>query len=240
MIKKTCLLLTAIVLLTSCIEIEQEIWIHGDGSGHVRIAFGVSKSMYKMMNLKSEEDRLKERKENQALLEKNPNVGKAEVKEYEKNDLIFFSVYVSIKDLRNTSQLQKDLQQIFSTKGKKPGRRTDISVKKLDNGNYLFLYSFEEKKEENTQFAKGVNRFFEGKNFLFRLHAPHIVATNGRRNKDQNMAEWKFDMVDIIEQKGEFLPELRAEIAGPKIWLWITVIAVFICACAGIYFYKFK
>ncbi|BBM84310.1 hypothetical protein [Candidatus Uabimicrobium amorphum] len=238
MIKKFCLLLASIVLFSGCIEVEQEIWIHADGSGRVRIAFGVSSSMYKMMNFKSDEDRQKEIKENVELLEKNPNVAKAEIKEYEKKDLWFYDVDVHINDLRNTKQLQEDLQKIFSSKGKRKGRDAKIAVEKLDNGNYLFMYKFKLKEEEETQYAKSVNQFFKDKHFLFRLHAPHIVATNGYRNKEQNMAEWRFDMVDVIEQKGEFLPQLRAEIAGPKIWLWITVGILIILAIIGVFFYK--
>lgn len=240
MIKRFCLLLASIILFSGCLEVEQEIWIHADGSGRVRVAFGVSSSMYKMMNFKSDEDRQLEIKKHKELLEKNPNVSTATVKEYEKKDLWFYDVDVHINDLRDTTQLQKDLQEIFSSKGKRKGRDAKISVKKLDNGNYLFMYSFKIKKEEDTQYAKRVNQFFKDKHFLFRLYAPHIVATNGYRNKEQNMAEWRFDMVDVIEQKGEFLPQLRAEIAGPKIWLWIAVAASILLIIAGLFFYKRK
>ena len=147
---------------------------------------------------------------------------------------------VHINDLRDTKQLQKDLQEIFSSKGKRKGRDAKISVEKLDNGNYLFMYKFKLKDEEDTQYAKSVNHFFKDKHFIFRLHAPHIVATNGYRNKEENMAEWRFDMVDVIEQKGEFLPQLRAEIAGPKIWLWITIAVSILLVVAGLFYFKRK
>lgn len=53
---------------------------------------------------------------------------------------------------------------------------------------------------------------FKDRSFTFRLHAPHIISSNGKRNLDENMVEWKFPMADIINRKGSFLRELKAEI----------------------------
>lgn len=232
-----CIFTLIVVLCSSCVEIEQEIWVYANGSGRVRVAFGISKAMYKVMNFKSQKDREEALKKDKDLLEKNPNVAKAEVTEYEKKDLWFYSIDVQINDLSNTKQLQKDLQQIFSTKGKRPGRNTNIRVKKLDNGNYLFVYEFEKKDEEISQFDKSINKLFAGKHFLFRLHAPHIVSSNGYRNREKNSVEWRFRMVDVVEQKGDFLPELRAEIAGPRVLLWVLG-AVVLLMVAGLFFYR--
>ena len=113
MIKQFILLLASVIFFSGCLEVEQEIWVHADGSGRVRIAFGVSSSMYKMMNFKSEEDRQLEIKKHKDLLEKNPNVSKAEIKEYEKKDLSFYDVDVHINDLRDTKQLQKCLEKLL-------------------------------------------------------------------------------------------------------------------------------
>lgn len=220
---KKYFLFLLLVLCTSCIEVEQEIWIYRNGSGRIRVAFGTSKTLHNLMNRKSKEDQIKTHKEHISLLKKNPNVSKAEITEYEKGDLWFYNVDVTVKDLRDAKQLRKDLETIFSSKGKRPGRETTITVEKLNNGNYLFLYAFSSKKEEATLYAKKVNKLFAGKNFTFRLHAPHIVSSNGYRNKKENMVEWKFPMVDMLEQKGDFLPKLKAEIKGPNILLWASL-----------------
>ncbi len=232
-------LLGTSLFLSACWEMEQEVWIHKDGSGRFRMVVGVSKGIANLMAKNKEglfpfsqiEDPLKN----------DPNVKKITTSQFEKNEYKYFSLDLDIYDVSKTEELQDRIFQSMKTNEELSKYfNGKLDVKELKNGNISFTYILNPGKKapppDNSPFsaAKMAQAMYNNRYFSFTLHAPDIVFTNGKSNSENTTTTWKIPIADLVsggEQK------LKTIFSMPFPYFWIIVVnVVILLVIAGLYF----
>lgn len=213
--KKYFIVLCGFVLFcfTGCLEMKQEIWVNADGSGRFTMDIGIDKSVYeqltnlgKMSNPDAKDadmfgDIIKQKDD----MLKNPDIIKADVQQFDKDDTKHLMIDISVKDFNKLSDLDKLLNA--SKEGKDDQKQvtddSQFSFTKIDAKSFDFLLVLKAKKADTNPEAEGTNQMmqtmFAGKQFVTTLHAPQIISSNGEK-VDDHTVRWSMLMTDRIAQ----------------------------------------
>lgn len=231
----------ALLTLTGCFDLLQELWILPDGSGRVVFDVGLPKSFLDLARARGKDPLEELRVEARATeedLKKDPDVTKFEFREYEQDGQQHLVYDLTVKDATRLGELQKRAME-HSPSAKQGNANVGFSIEKRGGfGEYVFVQRLGEPKDATgstkgtknqaaqdfgTQMAKALlgNHFF-----TVRVHGRAIPETNGTLNDKKDTVEWKYNLMDLAAeaQKGT---ELRAVVqAAPPLWLWPVVIGI--------------
>lgn len=224
----------AALVLGGCIEITQEVWINGDGSGRMTMDLGLSEQLLSMAGSGGEDPLAKFReqaKKTKAELQKDPNVSSVAITERKEGGDQHFVYDVQVKDVTRL----RDVESRLSSSGPlgedgKVRDKGEFKIEKQPNGRLLFLMRLQTPKQDGKggkqadALARGMAAaMFGNRAVTIRLHAPKIADTNGTLDDQKTTVEWRIPLVDLISEKAG--RELRAEVEMPSgvPWLWIAL-----------------
>ncbi|MFL5356594.1 hypothetical protein [Archangium sp.] len=235
----------ALLSLTGCFDLLQELWILPDGSGRVVFDVGLPRSFLDLARAQGKDPLEQLRVEARATeedLKKDPDVTKFEFREYEEEGQQHLVYDLTVRDATRLGELQKRAME-HSSSMKKQGN-VDLAFhieKHVGLGEYVFVQRLGEPEgaagpakgtrnpsqqaaqDFGTQMAKALlgNHYY-----TVRVHGQAIPETNGTLNDKKDTVEWKYSLVDLASeaQRGT---ELRAVVqAAPPLWLWPVVVGV--------------
>lgn len=232
------LLLLITLFISGCIEVEQEVWIHYDGSGKIRVKMGKNASLQKLTS----EDQLKSRQTKREAIQKkllaHKNIQSVKLEEYESDNRHWEQFTLELNDIRKLQEHQQDISQLISPEDQSqiPLESATVEIVAKPGGSYFIKYKLTEAnyKKKANPLTQGM---LKGHYFTFRLHAPEISSANGLLFHHKKTAEWKIPLTDIINPKEDI--EIRAEINPLQIPLYLIIGAILAICLIG-YFVLFR
>jgi hypothetical protein len=230
------------LILCGCIDIEQELWIEADGSGHLKTTVGMPDMSDMMGDMGGQEGMDEQKAEEQKKLieqyKKDPNVTEVTISESVKDDMMYTCTEIHFKDVEKIGPIWSKSMESAESAGGDDNKKSDApTIKKLSNGNYQFTYTLQsEAKEgsdaENEAAKQMMQQMFQGKFYTIRIHHPEKANAKDSLGKiidGGKTVEWKIPMADLM-QPG-YKQELKAEL-GPAgagmMWVIILLVAVVI------------
>ena len=191
------------LLLASCMNFSQDIWINKDGSGRMVLDIGMSKQMIEMAKNFGEQgadakdpfDTAAQKKE----IEANENVKSVKVTEKEVGEYKHFIYDIEVKDVTKLDEMQKGVLENGPAGGGGGGEgpENEIKVQKLANGNYKVTAEIkgDDADEGIDESALAMAKQMFGDNALtIRVHGPP-VKHNGKLEGDA--AVWSLKLIDM-------------------------------------------
>lgn len=237
-----------LLTLTGCFDLLQEVWLLPDGSGRVVLDVGLPKSLLDLARSQGKDplDELRaDARATEAELKKDPDVTKFEFREYEEGGQQHIVYDLTVRDATRLGELQKRAMEMSSTaKQAQQGKeKADLAfrIERRGFGEYVFVQRFGEAKnapgsqngakdpteQAARDFGTQMARALLGNHFyVVRVHGQAVGETNGTLNDKKDTVEWKYSLVDLVDEAGKGT-ELRAVVqAGPPLWLWPVVLGV--------------
>lgn len=231
----------ALLSLTGCFDLLEEVWVYPDGSARMVLDITLPKSLVDLAKVTSQ-DPLAEARERaraaEARLKQNPDITHFEMRDYEEAGEFHLRYDLTVKDVSKLPELQRQAMEEASRDDRaRVGGNWDFRIERTGIGEYVFVQRFdsdkaaaatgddpanEATKELGRQMAKAL---LGGNHLTVRVHAPGFGETNGTLNEQKDTVEWKMSMAELMD--GSSPRELRAVIyAGAPLWLWPLVIGV--------------
>lgn len=225
-----CLLL-AVLILSGCIYVNQEIHIDPNGrTGTFSLEIALSESLISMSDvdlgpLAQFQDLVK-------ILGANPFVDSFETNTYSEGGYSHFAISADLSDIESFLATMDE----FSAAG------LTINFADLDDGSIKFTQLINPTSAKDSlgikEFALGlISSAFEGQYWNMKLYIPNTTETNGTWNDEGKYVEWNIPMLDIFSSTE---PILLSAIYLPKPPInpvvWIILIALVI-AVVGVIIY---
>ncbi len=233
--------LLALLTLTGCLDILQEIWIQADGSARVVVDLAVPKQLLGLLKTQGPDPfaELREKvRATEAELKKDPDVVKFEFRELDDGAQYHLIYDLTVRDATRLGALQK--QAMASAAESQQGaaeKGFGFHIERIGSGQYVFTQQLGELKAgpeqgespEDAVKSKLAQQMalamFANNYFTVRVHGPLVTETNGRLNEQKDTVEWKYSLAMLMG--GAEKTELRAVVqAGPPLWLWPLVLGV--------------
>lgn len=231
----------ALLTLTGCFDLVQDVWINPDGSARVVLDVAIPKSLVKLGELGGGKDLMAQvRQEQEAAKEtlgKDPNVEKLEQRTYEEGERIHLVHDLTVRDATKLPELYRKLADGAPRERPRGGGDWDFRIER--NGrDYVFTQRFVPDKAptqadsgnanpQAAELAKGMAKALLANNHVtLRVHGPGIGETNGTVNEKKDTVEWKVPLSELVDAPAEGR-EFRAVVhSGEPLWLWPVVIGV--------------
>jgi hypothetical protein len=233
----------ALLTLTGCFDLVQEVWINPDGSARVVLDLAIPKGLMALGETRGGKSLLDQvREEQEAAREKvgkDPNVEKLEQRTYEEGDKVHLVHDLTVRDATKLPELYRQLADDAARERKGSPGHWDFRIER-DGGDYVFTQRFAPDKAAAPvkdredpaelaakEIAKGMAKaLFANNHVTVRVHGPGIGETNGTMNEKKDTVEWKVPLAELVDAPAEGR-EFRAVVhGGEPLWLWPVVIGV--------------
>jgi hypothetical protein len=226
------LLFSLSIACAGCLELTQEVWVNGDGSGRMRLDIALPQGLLEMATQADGGNPLAETMEEYERLQANPgqipNLRSIDQSEYVEGEFHHFVIDLEVDDVtalpETMAQLQRrttigdeqaekadELASQHEMKLQRLGRDRMVFVQTLVDDSQAADVSGPDTEEMDAAGKAFLASMFAGKHFTVRLHAPKVTSTNGNIDETATTIEWKIPLTELMAQEG--LQELRAEIA---------------------------
>lgn len=232
----------ALLTLTGCFDLVQEVWLNPDGSAKVVADVAIPKSLGTLAKVAGGKDLVdqlhEQRKQAQEAVAKDPNVTELVLRQYEEGEQLHLVQELTVKDATKLPELfRKVVHDAASGQQENPGA-WDFNLER-EGGDYVFTQRFipdrapasansdDPAERAGQAIAKEMAKALFAKNFVtLRVHGPGIGETNGTVNAEKTTVEWKVSIAELMDAPPEGR-EFRAVVhAGEPLWLWPVVIGV--------------
>lgn len=231
----------AMLTLTGCFDLVQEVWINPDGSARVVLDLAFPKALMALGETRGGKGLMEQVREQQEAaketLGKDSNVEKLEQRTYEEGDRVHLVHDLTVRDATKLPELYRKLAE-DSAREQKGAGNWDFRIER-DGGDYVFTQRFVPDKAAAPadsgdpaelaakELAKGMAKALLANNHVtVRVHGPGIGETNGTVNEKKDTVEWKVPLAELADAPAEGR-ELRAVVhGGEPPWLWPAVIGV--------------
>ncbi|MFP2932965.1 hypothetical protein ACLESO_49020 [Pyxidicoccus sp. 3LG] len=232
----------ALLTLTGCFDVLQEVWLNPDGSARVVVDLAIPKSLGALAQATGGKDLMalvrEQREEAAKKLGQDPNVTQVVQSDYEKDDQLHLVHDVTVKDATKLPELYRTVTEGTSREAQRGPGTWDLRIER-SGGDYVFTQRFvpdqaaalpatdDAAELAAREIAKGMAKALFVKNHLtVRVHGPGIGETNGTVNEQKDTVEWKLPMAELMDAPAEGR-ELRAVVrSGEPLWLWPVVLGV--------------
>jgi hypothetical protein len=239
----------ALLSLTGCFDLLEEIWFLPDGSARVVFDVGLPKPLLDAARLKGEDPLEQFRREAKATeeeLKKDPDVKSFAFRDHEEGGQHHLVYDLTVSDPTRLNELhQRALERMNSSGNQEKKAGLNFRIEKQGfTGRYVFVQQLGEPKEgapgaeAQQQPQAGLDSAMKGlgkqlaqtmlgnHHFIVRVHGPSIEETNGTLNEQKDTVEWKHSLVDLAEPSGEG-KEMRAVVqAGLPLWVWSLMLGL--------------
>lgn len=228
---KGLLLLVASVACAGCLELTQEVWVNGDGSGRMRLDISLPEGLLEMAadsdGVNPLAENLAEFERLKAHPEEIPNLRSVDQSEYVEGEFHHFVIELEVDDVTALSETMALVQKRTSVaeeqaaqadelasqhemKLERVGRDRMVFVQTLVDDSRATVATDPEMEEMDEASKAFLASMFAGKHFTVRLHAPKVASSNGTLDSTARTSEWKIPLTELMAREG--LKELRAEI----------------------------
>ncbi len=219
------------IVSTGCLELTQEVWVNGDGSGRMRLDIALPQGLLEMAAEAEGGNPLAENLEEYERLkahpEEIPNLRSVDHSEYVDGEFHHFVIELEVDDVTALPETMAQLQKRTAV-GEEQAEKADelasqheMRLERVGRGRMVFVQSLvddsqmteapgPDMKELDASGKAFLASMFAGKHFTVRLHAPKVTSTNGVVDETARTIEWKIPLTELMAQEG--LQELRAEI----------------------------
>ncbi len=178
------ILITAftLVALSGCVNLQQEMTVHEDGSGVLRFAFGVEADSYDLVQEQTPQGMDLEGL--LATLMQNENVTNVVTDHYEADGLIWDTVEMEVADFAALFEEDRRIGLLM------------VAVDETDG-----VYSFQEVMdlENTTMTIPGIHLMdLTGAGYTVRLNTPQIITTNGLQTA-AGTSTWEVSLGDLLQ-----------------------------------------
>jgi hypothetical protein len=220
------------LLLSGCINIQQEYWLNGDGSAKISMDVGMSDALLSMggasggSSQSSPFDDLKKE-----FSTSNTHIKNVQVNEYKKDAMQHFAVTFEVANFEDFLKTQSAQNGEF-----------DISLSHQTDGSIVFKQLTNLNKEGQTTGldAASVSSMFKDMYWTVIVHAPQVISTNGSK-MDNGTVQWKIPMADVFAGKAPSQLTLTYKTTGGggggSAWLWLIVGLVVVLAGGAVYYF---
>ena len=222
------------LLGSGCVDVTQEFWVNGDGSGKVHIDASISEAVLQSLSQLSQSnesllrDSAEEIQKMKAELMARPGVRSADVRVTSESEYRHILLDLELADLNQATDVLRNTAFIRRTATSNPASDglgvsgTELKFAKLPNGHQGFTGSIDLRPTSNStddSLSRTIRAasvpLFAGKFYTVKIHGASIVSANGTINHDQNFVEWKIPMMVFLNPP--FHQEMSAEIdANPN------------------------
>jgi hypothetical protein len=232
----------ATLALTSCIDVEQDIWFGEDGSGRAVLKFGISKQMMKMMGGLGEpaeagaglDDPFEIDKMRKTLAE-NANVISFDVSEEETEAFKYVVVDLELEDITKLEDVQAEVMSDGPTSGTGEDDG-EFKITRTAEGNYKVAAKLEPPSSEDLGPAAGMIKGMLGDaGATFRIHAEPVSEDSHNGTEEDGAIVWSAPLSDLLAGKGldiqgEFKPSSGGAGGGASTF-WAVLASVLVVAC---------
>ncbi len=225
-----CLAALVAVFFPACIKVEQDIWIHDDGSGRMLMKMGVSKAMLEMAaSMGDGEENPLDVKEIEEEMKNDPNVKSYTIREEEDDTHEYIIIDAQVKDVTKLEDPGAALGEEMGGGGG-GGDEPDMAITKTPDGNYKLSMPLADAADPEA--AAGAAMFaqmLEGSGITVRVHADP-VSHNGE--VVDGAVVWEYSMTDILTGKAKNIEGVFKP-GAPAGWLFWAVFGGVIAAAAA-------
>jgi hypothetical protein len=209
------------LLLTSCIDVKQDIWIHADGGGKLILDMGISKQALEMINNLSQlggEDAAEDNPLTQSPEKTAANLKKSkfvtdvqwEEKEDEKYKRQIYTVEISditkVGEVLEENPLSNSLQELAGD-NVPTSEEDEFIIEKTENGTYKLraISKGQQEEEQDPIQALMMKQMFGDAKLTVHVHAK-AISHNGKEQEDGSIL-WALPLGDTLAGfsfQGEF------------------------------------
>lgn len=219
------------IACSGCLELTQEVWVNGDGSGRMRLDIALPQGLLDMAAESEGEDPLAENLAEYDRLkahpEQIPNLRSVDHSQYVDGEFHHFVIELEVYDVTALPQTMARLQERAAVDEQQADKAEELTsqhemrLERIGHGRMLFVQTLvddsgtpgsagPDMQEMDAAGKAFLASMFAGKHFTVRLHAPKVASSNGTVDQTAGTAEWKIPLTELMAQEG--LQELRAEI----------------------------
>lgn len=192
-----CTLAAMALGVCACMDVEEDLWIHADGSGRVKIRMEVSSEMQALIEATAAEGKDPfDSAATKKKLEADTNVKSVKVAEKDAPDSKSVSYDLELKDITKLDALQKI---IFEDRGGSEAGDATFSIIRTESGSFNISANLKSDPPEDEALPaedaqQMMKQLFGDAAFTFRVHGPP-QKHNGKLNK--GAAEWRIPLTDL-------------------------------------------
>ena len=189
--------LVAIIALTGCIKMEQDITLNKDGSGNVKFVYGMSeqtlKQMEAMKQMSQSEDGAEADDDNP--FEFNEDEVKKEFEAMKDQGITLNSVKTTKEDGWQYMNIDFDFKDV--TKLEDTSVFENVTIIKNADGNYVVSSKMDSDDmggDEGAEQMKAMLPMLSGMRIAIKINTPNAIISTTAPIKSKNSAEWVFDV----------------------------------------------
>jgi len=189
--------LVAIVALTGCIKMEQDITLNKDGSGNVKFVYGMSeqtiKQMEAMKQMSQSEDGAEDEDDNP--FEFNEDEVKKEFEAMKEQGITLNSVKTTKKDGWQYMNIDFDFKDV--TKLDDTPVFENVTIIKNAEGNYVVSSKMDSDDmggDAGAEQMKAMLPMLSGMRIAIKINTPNAIISTTAPIKSKDSAEWVFDV----------------------------------------------
>lgn len=224
--------------LVGCIELDEEITIHGDGSGKAVFELSLNEKMVKLASFAQESGTFFDRNAIEAQLKASENVEHYDIREKTEDGTRRTTFDMTLKDMtvdmEGLGKFASDDVKDRLDVGDKRAEDPPFTVRRLENGNFKFVQSISGgQKIESNPLLSGI---MSGKYMRVKLIGK-VVSANGTIAEDKQSVSWEIPIAQLMSGTTT-LKALEAEIEGARpgsaIAVLTTIVVVFGIVLVGL------
>ncbi|MFO7767440.1 MAG: hypothetical protein R6W82_00530 [bacterium] len=235
----TTILIGVLPLLSGCLDMQQEIYVHGDGSARLRLDFGVHQDLLGTVeegpppgevSVEAGPDFLAAAR----ALRNDPRVRSIHTEEYTRDGFERSAIDVTVQDWRDLPEIAR---LIASTKEEADRDLRAIFIFELEerDGTIYFRQPTSDAAPETAD-ARDLGRelgaaltraVFDDSEITVTLRSPTISRSNGRWLMDKSGVEWTVALDDLVSdplEAGAFQAEIGPSARSWHFWRVVGVI----------------
>jgi len=219
--------------LTGCLDVAQELWVYGDGSGRMNIVIGLHEQL--MQGQVRDDSTCDSFFEEKSLMEKREGVESAEYKSYKEGGVFYCAADIKLSDFKQLKTLQDESLKGSSIDAYRDSFLREFSLNYVDDGSGYFRQhisnhagdaSKQNLQAHAEQLANTImGRLMTGRYWTVTLHTPGLLEANGTVSEDNTTVSWRVPLYDLlIDEQYAFDMQATFEVNVPwykKIWNWM-------------------
>jgi len=219
--------------LTGCLDVAQELWVYGDGSGRMKIVIGLYEQL--MQGQVRDDSTCDSFFEEKSLMEKREGVESAEYKSYKEGGVFYCVADIKVSDFQQLKTLQDESLKGSSIDAYRDSFLREFSLNNVEDGRGYFRQhisnhagdaSKQNLQAHAEQLANTImGRLMTGRYWTVTLHTPGLLEANGTASEDNTTVSWRVPLYDLlIDEQYAFDMQATFEVNVPwykKIWNWM-------------------
>lgn len=223
--------LVAVIALTGCIKMEQDITLNKDGSGNVKFVYGMSEQTISQMKAMQEMSKSMGEEGGEPADEDNPfkfdeDEVKREFEAMKDQGITLNSVKTTKKDGWQYMNIDFDFKDV--SKLDDTPVFENVSIIKNADGNYVITSKMDNNNmgggDAGAEQMKAMLPMLSGMRISIKINTPNAIISTTAPIKDKNSAEWVFDVDEdpdsflnmsktnmevVFDGKGCTIPEVK-------------------------------